>query len=74
VGILIKELNMPVVPVHIKGTYKAWPVGQALPKPAKVTITFGKPLSLKDLTEEKLKGDIYKNIVDTLRKEIIELA
>jgi 1-acyl-sn-glycerol-3-phosphate acyltransferase len=34
----------PVVPVFITGSGRAWPRGQALPKPAKVVVTFGAPM------------------------------
>ncbi|MBM4443240.1 MAG: 1-acyl-sn-glycerol-3-phosphate acyltransferase [Candidatus Rokubacteria bacterium] len=32
-----------VVPVFIRGSGRAWPRGQTLPRPAKVTVTFGAP-------------------------------
>jgi 1-acyl-sn-glycerol-3-phosphate acyltransferase len=35
----------PVVPVYIDGTRHMWPKGQRLPKPHKVTVTFGTPIS-----------------------------
>jgi 1-acyl-sn-glycerol-3-phosphate acyltransferase len=35
----------PVVPVHIDGTRLMWPKGQRLPRPHKVTVTFGTPIS-----------------------------
>jgi 1-acyl-sn-glycerol-3-phosphate acyltransferase len=35
----------PVVPVYIDGTRQMWPKGQRLPRPHKVTVTFGTPIS-----------------------------
>ena len=35
----------PVVPVYLDGTRHMWPKGQRLPRPHKVTVTFGTPLS-----------------------------
>jgi 1-acyl-sn-glycerol-3-phosphate acyltransferase len=35
----------PVVPVYIDGTRHLWPKGQRLPRPHKVTVTFGTPIS-----------------------------
>ena len=35
----------PVVPVYIDGTRQMWPKGQRLPRPHKVTVTFGAPIS-----------------------------
>jgi 1-acyl-sn-glycerol-3-phosphate acyltransferase len=33
-----------VVPVYVRGSGRAWPRGRSLPRPAKVTVTFGKSL------------------------------
>ena len=34
-----------MVPVYIEGTRHMWPKGQRLPRPHKVTVTFGTPIS-----------------------------
>ena len=73
-GILIKELNVPVLPVYIKGNFKAWGAHMILPRPRKITLNFGRKLTLEDLTREKKEGvDIYKNIVDNLREHFLIL-
>lgn len=36
--------GVPVIPVYLEGTRDVWPKGQRLPRPAKVTVTFGTPL------------------------------
>lgn len=73
-GILIKELGASVVPVYIKGAHRAWPVYRMLPRPAKIEVIFGKPLTPEELTTEKKEGvDIYKNIVDNLRERLLDL-
>lgn len=74
-GIFIKELNVPAIPVYIKGTYECWPRTRKLPRPGKVTIYFGKKLTLQDLTRKSNeKLDIYANIVHNLRTEVINLS
>jgi 1-acyl-sn-glycerol-3-phosphate acyltransferase len=35
----------PVVPVYMYGTGQVWPKGQRLPRPHKVSVTFGTPIS-----------------------------
>lgn len=74
-GIIIKELNIPVIPLYIKGSFKAWPAYKILPKPNKITIAIGKKLSPQELVGQRQKDDIdiYKNIMHTLREKIIEL-
>jgi 1-acyl-sn-glycerol-3-phosphate acyltransferase len=43
-GMLAVLSKAPVVPVYIEGSGRAWPKGRRFPRPARVTITFGKPL------------------------------
>jgi 1-acyl-sn-glycerol-3-phosphate acyltransferase len=40
----------PVVPTYIKGSGAAWPKGRTLPRPAKVRVTFGPPLTFQRAT------------------------
>ena len=43
-GMLAALSGAPVVPVYISGSGRAWPRGARLPKPGKVTVTFGPPM------------------------------
>ena len=47
-GIMVKELGIPVVPINISGTEKVLPPGARFPKKGRVTITFGKPLRFRN--------------------------
>ena len=46
-GIMVKELGVPVVPIKISGTGQVLPPGARFPKPGKVTVTFGEPLRFR---------------------------
>ena len=46
-GIMVKELGIPVVPVKISGTDQVLPPGADFPKQGRVTVTFGKPLQFR---------------------------
>jgi len=46
-GIMVKELGIPVVPIKISGTYQVLPHDARYPKQGKVTVTFGKPLRFR---------------------------
>jgi 1-acyl-sn-glycerol-3-phosphate acyltransferase len=41
IGILVKELKIPVLPAHIAGSYEAWPRGQTLPRIHRLRVRFG---------------------------------
>ena len=47
VGIMVKELGIPVVPIKISGTEKVLPHEATWPKQGKVTVTFGAPLRFR---------------------------
>lgn len=65
-AILAKELNVPVVPVSIKGAYDAMPKGTILPRPHKVQVEFLAPVypnsSQTTSTYEKLTNNVYRQI------------
>ena len=42
---LAVRTGRPVVPVYLEGTRQVWPKGRRLPRPARVTVRFGVPLS-----------------------------
>ncbi len=65
VGIIAKELNVPVVPVAVSGTYEMLPSGRLFPKPSKVSVSFGKPVLPG--------GKDYDEIVNTLYGEVVKM-
>lgn len=46
-GIMVKELGLPVVPIRISGTDGVLPHEASYPKQGKVTVTFGEPLRFR---------------------------
>lgn len=65
VGILSKELGVPIVPAAISGTYEMMPPGAAFPRPVRVHISFGRPISPN--------GKSYEDIVNALRDEVARM-
>ncbi|MEJ2325063.1 MAG: lysophospholipid acyltransferase family protein, partial [Nitrospirota bacterium] len=50
VGMLALRLDVPVVPARISGAFEALPRGRFLPRPVKITVTFGEALRPSSLT------------------------
>jgi long-chain acyl-CoA synthetase len=46
-GIMVRELGIPVVPIKISGTDQVLPHDARFPKRGKVTVTFGEPLRFR---------------------------
>lgn len=65
VGIIARELNIPLVPVAIKGAYEAFAIGYSFPRPAKITVVIGKPFLPDNLD--------YEGIAKKLQQEVAKL-
>lgn len=64
IGFLADKLDVPVIPVHVRGTENAWPRGVKFPVPAKVSVTFGRHVSFgKSMPYQ----DIAQAIMDDVR-------
>jgi len=75
VGILSTELNIPLIPVYIKGSFEALPRAAKWPKFTEIKISFGKPLypSDVDMSQKPDGSDEYQFFVNELRKRIQRL-
>jgi long-chain acyl-CoA synthetase len=75
VGILSMELDVPLVPTLIEGTYEVLPRGALWPTFKKIKVTFRKPIHLKDINfaDKQADKDDYEWIVFKLRDMIIEM-
>ncbi|MFA5338538.1 MAG: AMP-binding protein [Candidatus Omnitrophota bacterium] len=76
VGILAKELNVPLVPVLMTGSYESWPRTKPLPRPHPIKVTFGRPFDFGELMKEGLRSgvkDEYEAIAFGIREEVIKL-
>ena len=75
VGILAKELDIPLVPVFIKGSHFAWPRTKTFPRFYPLKITYGHPLSASELLKKSTGGGSdYEKIVEALREEVLRLT
>ncbi len=65
-AILSRELNVPVVPVSIKGAYDALPKGSKFPRPfKKVMVEFLEPVLPGSSTYEHIADTVYNKIAKT---------
>jgi long-chain acyl-CoA synthetase len=67
VGILMKELDIPAVPVYIRGSHQSWPRGSRFPRLHPVKVIFGKPVKWQEL------GNTYEEISNGLREEVLKV-
>ena len=53
-GLIVKELQVPVVPIRIFGMEKIYPRGAKFPKKGKCTVIFGKPIEFTTETPSEI--------------------
>jgi len=68
VGIISRELDIPIVPAAIRGTYEMLRVGGKFPKPAKVSVTFGKPVYPEGMDYDEIVKKLYDEVVKLLEE------
>jgi len=71
-GMLAVLSGAPVVPAYVWGTAQALPPGRALPRPARVTVTFGPPLVFKSAGDERRK-ERYREATEEMMRAIAQL-
>jgi 1-acyl-sn-glycerol-3-phosphate acyltransferase len=66
----------PVVPVYVSGSGAALPRGRALPRPGKVRVTFGPPLSFKregKRASDEGRKEAYREAAQEMMRAIAQL-
>jgi 1-acyl-sn-glycerol-3-phosphate acyltransferase len=66
--------DCPVVPVAVAGTDRVQPVGATWPRPHRVSITFGPPLTFPDEHGQAGKGRARRVVTDRIMEAIAELS
>jgi len=66
--------DCPVVPVAVAGTDKIQPVGARWPRPHKVSVTFGAPLTFPEQRGLAGKGRARREVTDTVMEAIAALS
>ncbi|MGD0094405.1 MAG: 1-acyl-sn-glycerol-3-phosphate acyltransferase, partial [Planctomycetota bacterium] len=77
VGVLGVELDVPVIPVHLSGTFASLPKGRSLPRRARIRLRIGKRLLFEALKQERGRAsatELYRRAAAELRARIEALA
>ncbi len=72
------ELNVPIVPGYIKGTFDAWPKGKIFMKPTRIHVNIGEPIYpdkfLNGSCESSKSFEAYNKITSELEQRIYKLT
>jgi 1-acyl-sn-glycerol-3-phosphate acyltransferase len=66
--------DCPVVPVAVHGTDKVQPIGARWPRPRKVSVTFGEPLTFPEYRGMAGKGKARREVTDQVMEKIVAMS
>ncbi len=67
--LIVRKVDVPVIPVGIDGSFQAWPRGKSLFKPSPVRVKFGRPIDVQNLKA----ADIIVKVETALKQLIADL-
>ncbi len=67
-AILSKELNVPIVPVVLEGTFEAMPTGQKFPKRKAISVKYLQPVYPEEMGYDELSDKVE----DVIRLELVK--
>ena len=74
IGFLIAKGNVPVVPLHISGTFAAFPKGADHFRPSRIVARYGPPISPEEILAAMTKKNDYESVGALVMRRIAELA
>jgi long-chain acyl-CoA synthetase len=74
IGLLMARTGIAAVPVHIKGSFEAWPLSRRLPRPRRVSVIFGRPIGRDQLALDGAGDEVDRHIAEQLRRAVAALA
>jgi long-chain acyl-CoA synthetase len=77
VGLIALELNTPIVPAFIEGTFASLPAGKSVPRKGRVKVRFGSKLAMDTYLEAAnniSRDEVYRRIARDLRATIEQLG
>jgi long-chain acyl-CoA synthetase len=66
IGVIAREINIPIVPIKIKGLHEVLPTGNYWPKPGKIEIKIGKPLKFNKMQSPQEISKILHKIIEEM--------
>ncbi|MSQ11587.1 MAG: hypothetical protein EXR48_02645 [Dehalococcoidia bacterium] len=74
IGLLAVESGVPVVPAYIAGSFQAMPKGRALPRPRRVSIRFGRPISAEAASANESPAELARQVTAEIQQAVEALA
>jgi long-chain acyl-CoA synthetase len=74
VGVVLQRSGAPAVPVRVEGSYECLPWNRRWPRPGRITVTFGAPLTVAELEAAGEGATRAERIASGLRRAVLALS
>jgi long-chain acyl-CoA synthetase len=77
IGVLGLELEVPIIPIYLRGTYESLPKGRSVPRPTRIEVRIGPAVDFSALKAQRGNGaqtELYRKAAGELRARIEALA
>lgn len=71
---LAYETGAPIIPIALKGTDQAQPIGTVIPRKSHVSIQFGKPIRVEKQSVDSLTHEEIRALTDTIMQAIQKMS
>jgi 1-acyl-sn-glycerol-3-phosphate acyltransferase len=66
IGLVVRKAKVPVVPVVIDGSFRAWPRGRTMFRSSPIRVMYGPPLDLTNLNRDEIVEAIDRTLTTML--------
>lgn len=70
ISLIAQHLELPIVPVHINGTFQALKKGRIIPRATNIKVTFGAPILLDKQMSSKQLAQLLENTIRALGEPV----
>jgi 1-acyl-sn-glycerol-3-phosphate acyltransferase len=64
IALILRKADVPVVPVAIDGSFKAWPYTRKMFRPGRVRVMYGRPMYFKNMKSDEILRDLHRALCD----------
>jgi 1-acyl-sn-glycerol-3-phosphate acyltransferase len=68
IALVLRKVDVPVVPVAIDGSYQAWPYNKKIFRPHPIRLMYGKPMYFKGMDAESILKSLHEALCGLLHE------
>ena len=73
-GLILAVVAVSLVPVAVEGTDRVQPIGARWPRPRRISVTFGEPLTFDEQRGRAGNGRARREVTDRIMAAIVQLS